>query len=74
MNYIVLNIGCVECGVSSNIVGIFNKEKAEKISRILNKVHDWREGGQNIYEKYPMPSLNTIHEEYKNIKELKEVL
>lgn len=31
--YIVFNIGCIECGVSSAIVGIFKKKEcAEKVA------------------------------------------
>lgn len=64
--YIVVNIGCIECGVSSNIVGVFtNKDKAEEIAGILEQMNDWREGGQNDYEVFEMPKINEIHKEYK---------
>lgn len=63
--YIVVNIGCIECGVSSNIVGVFDDDiKANEIAAKLNDTHEWREGGQNSYEVFPMPELNVINEEY----------
>lgn len=63
--YIVVNIGCIECGVSSNIVGVFDDDiKANEIASKLNDTHGWREGGQNSYEVFPMPELNVINEEY----------
>ena len=63
--YIVVNIGCIECGVSSNIVGVFDDDiKANEIAAKLNDTHEWREGGQNAYEVFPMPELNVINEEY----------
>lgn len=63
--YIVVNIGCIECGVSSNIVGAFDNDiKANEIAAKLNDTHGWREGGQNSYEVFPMPELNVINEEY----------
>lgn len=63
--YIVVNIGCIECGVSSNIVGVFDSDiKANEIAAKLNDTHRWREGGQNSYEVFPMPELNVINEEY----------
>lgn len=66
--YIVVNIGCIECGVSSNIVGVFdNKEKADDISAICNEKYDWREGGQNSFEVFEMPELNVVNPEYSDV-------
>ena len=63
--YIVVNIGCIECGVSSNIVGVFDDDiKANEIAAKLNDTHAWREGGQNSFEVFAMPELNVINEEY----------
>ena len=67
MKYIVVNIGCIECGVSSDIVGVFtSKKKAEEIAEKLGSDHDWRGGGQNSYEVFEHPKMNTINEEYKD--------
>lgn len=64
-NYLVFNVGCIECGVSSNVVGIFNsKEKAENIARILDENASWREGGQNSYEVFELQDDELISDEY----------
>lgn len=63
--WIVVNIGCIECGVSSNIVGVFDdKRKANEIAKRFDEQFGWREGGQNEFKVFPMPELNTIHPEY----------
>lgn len=68
MKYIVVNIGCIECGVSSNIVGIFDSKcKAESIVSQCTEEYSWREGGQNEFEIFEMPELNVINAEYDNV-------
>jgi hypothetical protein len=63
--WIVVNVGCIECGVSSNIVGVFtDKAEAEAIAARLGDTHGWREGGQNSFEVFKMPPLDQIAEEY----------
>jgi hypothetical protein len=63
--WIVVNIGCIECGVSSEIVGVFtDKERAEVLSTSLDKTHNWREGGQNAFAVFPMPELDVVAQEY----------
>ena len=64
--WIVVNIGCIECGVSSNIVGVFDDEaRAKEIADKFDKDFDWRQGGQNSFEVFPMPTINEIAEEYR---------
>jgi hypothetical protein len=64
--FIVVNIGCIECGVSSNIVGVFTDEnEAQRIAAGLDATMSWREGGQNSFEVFPMPAkLDTVADEY----------
>ena len=63
--WIVVNIGCIECGVSSNIVGVFdNEEKASEIAKEYSEKFSWREGGQNSFEVFEMPKLNVINPKY----------
>lgn len=63
--WIVVNIGCIECGVSSNIVGVFDDiDRANRLADELNETHSWREGGQNNFTVFPMPPPNTVAEEY----------
>ncbi len=64
--YLVFNVGCIECGVSSNVVGIFpHKEEAETIAQTLNEKHGWREGGQNSYEVFELNRVGVVTEEYQ---------
>lgn len=63
--WIVVNIGCIECGVPSNIVGVFTSANdAEMLALELGETHAWREGGQNAFEVFPMPALNVVSSEY----------
>lgn len=63
--WLVFNIGCIECGVSSNVVGIFvRKGKADEIAKTLNEKYNWREGGQNSYEVFELNRVGDITEEY----------
>lgn len=66
--WIVVNIGCIECGVSSNIVGVFDsEEKAQEIAEECGEKYSWREGGQNSFDVFPLPEANKINEEYNEI-------
>jgi hypothetical protein len=66
--WIVVNIGCIECGVSSNIVGVFdNKDIALGVARRCANKYDWREDGQNAFVVFEMPEINMINAEYKGI-------
>ena len=70
--YIVVRIGCIECGVSSGIVGVFySKIEADKIAKVANKKYDWKDGGQNIFEVFKMPKIGEINEGYPLLKENK---
>ena len=71
--YIVVNIGCIECGVSSKIVGVFtNKQKAESVASACDDKYSWREGGQNAFEVFELPEFETIDPEYNEINEVKK--
>lgn len=66
--WLVFNVGCIECGVSSNVVGIFvRKGKADEIAKTLNEKYNWREGGQNSYEVFELNRVGDIAEEYLNV-------
>lgn len=57
MQYIVVDIGCIECGESSSIIGVFTDRALAEAA-----VADWerigRRGGQHSYEIFDMPELN----------------
>ena len=70
MSYLVFNVGCIECGVSSNVVGVFKTEdEALAIASRLAKTHGWREGGQNSFEVYKLGSVGKITPEYETAPE-----
>lgn len=51
--WMVFNIGCIECGVSSDVVGFYEtEEEARQVSKVLNDKLHWREGGQNDFEVF----------------------
>jgi len=66
MKFLVFNIGCIECGVSSNIVGVFeSKADAEAVcNKLLKKLH-WREKGENDFQVYDLKEGNFINIEYQ---------
>jgi hypothetical protein len=69
--YIVVNIGCIECGVSSDIVGIFADEKrARDVANACDDKYGWREGGQNAFEVFELPEPETINPDYSDINEV----
>lgn len=65
MRWLVVNIGCIECGVSSAVVGLFEDEaEARLVAERLARSHSWREGGQNSFEIFALPEVGVIAEEY----------
>ena len=63
--FLVINIGCIECGVSSQVVGLFEtEEQAISIAEECNDKYSWREGGQNYFEVFDLPEVGKINEEY----------
>lgn len=64
----MINIGCIECGVSSNIVGVFaDKKRADDIATACSKNYSWREGGQNNFEVFELPEPEIINPEYERL-------
>jgi len=64
--FLVMNIGCIECGVSSQIVGIFEtEEQAKDIASKFDDKYAWRENGQNSFEVFPVPETGIINDEYE---------
>lgn len=63
--WLVMNIGCIECGVSSKIVGVFaDKVKADEAAAACKNGHSWREGGQNSFEVFELPDVGVVDTEY----------
>ena len=63
--YAVVDIGCIECGVSSNVVLLTaDKSWAERVAEQCAEKYGWREDGQNIFEVFEVfPEV--IKSEYK---------
>lgn len=50
--YIVIDVGCHECGVESELVGVYDDKKtADKVAEKTNPER-WRDGGQSIPEVF----------------------
>lgn len=53
--WLVVNIGCIECGVSTALVGRFDsKELAQAVANECAREHGWREGGQNDFQVFDL--------------------
>jgi hypothetical protein len=64
--YLVFNIGCLECGVSSDVVGTYaTEEEAKQVAALMSKKLDWREGGQNEFLVFDL--LAAQADEYKAV-------
>jgi hypothetical protein len=51
----VFNIGCIECGVSSNVVGLYTtQDEAMRIAEACDDTLSWRQGGQNSFEVFDL--------------------
>ena len=63
MYYVVLDLGCSECGESSNILGIFtsieNARKARDEYKIVNKLDDYSDHEFFIYK---IDTLDKVHQ------------
>ena len=69
--YIVINIGCIECGVSSNVVGVFaDKAKADAVASACDDKYNWRQGRQNAFEVFELPEPEIINPDYSEINEV----
>ena len=66
--WLVFDIGCIECGVSSNVVAVYpHKHEADAVAAKLNEKFSWREGGQNSYEVFELNRAYEVSDEYKEI-------
>ena len=64
--WLVFNVGCIECGVSSNVVGTYQtSEEADRVAEICNAKLSWREGGQNSFEVFDL--YENQEEEYATV-------
>ena len=53
--WMVFNVGCIECGVSSNVVGFYStEEEANQVAETCEDHLHWRQGGQNAFEVFDL--------------------
>lgn len=72
MKYVVVDIGCIECGEPSSVLGIFtDKEKAIEISKKCEEYQEKNWTGQHDFEIYEVDKENKLIDKYY-IKGLKE--
>lgn len=63
--YLVFNVGCIECGVSSDVVGVYDsRAEADHVAERLGDCLHWREGGQNSFEVFSLSA--PMHEDYES--------
>jgi len=61
--FVLVEIGCLECGIGSDIVGVFSdQEKAEAISYKLNQAT----GSHYSYEVYELLEIDVINPAFKD--------
>lgn len=64
--WLVMNIGCLECYVPSEVVGVFaDKEKAQAIADVCEKIFELRGNGHNSFEVFELPEPEIVADEYK---------
>lgn len=62
MYYVVVDIGCLECGLGSNVIGIFtSKQEAENICKINSDRHDH---SSRDYQVFEVDCINSINKNY----------
>lgn len=59
MKYVVVDIGCIECGEESTVLGIFfDKETAEKVAEKYKKIQRENWTGQHYFEIFEVNKEN----------------
>jgi hypothetical protein len=59
MYYVAVDIGCIECGESSNVIGIFtDKEKAEQALDTHEKYQAKHWHGQHSFEIFEVSEID----------------
>jgi len=54
--WIVVEIGCIECGCDSALVAVCDSEaEAEALAAQMRKQYHWHQGGQNSFEAWRCP-------------------
>jgi hypothetical protein len=69
MYYVVLDLGCAECGESSNILGIYTtQEKAKKAIDEYKEMHRLDEDSDHEFFIYKIDEIDKIyHNSYEHL-------
>ncbi len=63
--YAVVNIGCLECGVSSDLVGVYyTLKEAQALQEECYNKYSWREGGQNSFDIFEIKAIGETNPAY----------
>lgn len=73
MKYVVVDIGCIECGEASSVLGIFDKEtEAKKILKQFSKIQSDNWTGQHYFEIFEVRQENIpLYTEEEYLKYIK---
>ena len=65
MKYVVVDIGCIECGEPSSVLGIFaDKEKAREIMKKCEEYQEKNWRGQHYFKIYEVDKENELIDKY----------
>ena len=65
MKYVLVDIGCIECGEKSSLLGIFNNLKeANEIKEKCEEIQEKYWTGEHSFEIYECNKENQVIDEY----------
>lgn len=72
--YVVIDVGCHECGVSSEVIGAYWDQSAATAARLKRRAEtgQWRDGGQSIPEVFEVEVPAVTGEEWRERAERAE--
>ena len=60
MYYVVVDIGCIECGEITNVLGVFTDfEKAKEVMEDHEKRQEKTGNGQHIFKVFEIEKIDT---------------
>ena len=71
--WLVMDIGCIECGATSEVVGLFKSAmEAETMADVLNKHYSFHDHCQHNYKVFDLKNINGLQEPYTTMIKDKE--